>query len=41
VAKENVSLDMSMVDIDRITGRAVNVQAMRIFESTYEQQLLL
>ncbi|NIM11003.1 MAG: TIGR00282 family metallophosphoesterase [Candidatus Aminicenantes bacterium] len=41
VSKENVILDMSIVDIDTTTGKAVGAQSLRIFESTFEQQLLL
>lgn len=41
VSKENVILDMSIVDIDKNTGKAVVTQSMRIFESTFEKQLLL
>jgi len=39
VADQNVVLEMAMVDVDKSTGHAVNVQSLRIFESTYEEQL--
>jgi len=39
VGKENIILDMSIIDIDKSTGKAINVQPLRIYESTYYTQL--
>ena len=39
VAKENIIMDIALLDIDRNNGKAVNVRSMRIFESTYDEQL--
>lgn len=39
VAKGNLVLDMTMVESDRTTGRAVRIEALRLWESTYEEQL--
>jgi 2',3'-cyclic-nucleotide 2'-phosphodiesterase len=39
VAKDDLVLDMTMVDIHPENGRAVRIEAFRIFESSYEQQL--
>jgi 2',3'-cyclic-nucleotide 2'-phosphodiesterase len=39
VGKENIILDMAIIDIDKSTGKAVNVKPLRIFESTYYEQL--
>lgn len=39
VAKGNLFMDMTLLDIDPNTGKTVNTELMRIFESTYEEQL--
>jgi hypothetical protein len=39
VAKEDLVMDLTMVDIDPASGRALRIEALRIFESRYEQQL--
>jgi len=39
VAKNNLIMDISILDIDPITGRAAHVEPLRLFESTYEAQL--
>ncbi|MCP5106587.1 MAG: YmdB family metallophosphoesterase, partial [bacterium] len=39
VARGNLILDFTVVDIDTATGRSVYVETQRIFESTYQQQL--
>ena len=39
VAKDNPVLDMTMVDIDPKSGRALHIEAFRYFEATYGQQL--
>jgi len=39
VAKGNLVLDMTMVDIDTRDHRAVRIEAVRLWESTFEQQL--
>jgi metallophosphoesterase (TIGR00282 family) len=41
VSRENIILDMSIVDIDTTTGKAAGAQSLRIFASTVEKQLLL
>lgn len=39
VAKENIFLDMTLVDIDKKNGKALKTEIFKIFESTYENQL--
>ncbi|MGE5343653.1 MAG: TIGR00282 family metallophosphoesterase [Candidatus Omnitrophota bacterium] len=39
VGKNNIILDMAIVDIDKSSGKAVNAMPLRIFESTYYDQL--
>jgi metallophosphoesterase (TIGR00282 family) len=39
VAKNNLIMDISIIDIDSITGKAVHVEPLRLFESAYEEQL--
>jgi len=39
VAKENIILDMAVLDIDKASGKTVKTERMRIFESSYEKQL--
>lgn len=41
VAKENVILDMTVLDMDKSSGKTVKADLMRIFESSYEEQLAL
>ncbi|UCH92911.1 MAG: TIGR00282 family metallophosphoesterase [Candidatus Aminicenantes bacterium] len=40
VARENIILDMVICDINKQSGKAVNARSMRIFESTYDEQLM-
>lgn len=39
VGKNNIILDMSLIDIEKNTGKAVHTQSYRIYESTYYDQL--
>jgi metallophosphoesterase (TIGR00282 family) len=39
VAKENLIIDMAILDFDRCQGKAVKVSATRLFESSYDEQL--
>lgn len=39
VAKKNIIMDMAILDIDKNTGKAVHVNAMRLFESRFDEQL--
>jgi len=39
VAKDNPVLDMTLVDIEPKSGRAVNIEAHRYYEATYGRQL--
>jgi metallophosphoesterase (TIGR00282 family) len=39
VSQNNLIMDMTILDIDSITGKAIHVEPLRIFESTYEEQL--
>ena len=39
VEKNNIILDMTVLDIKKTTGKTVRAEAVRIFEDTYEQQL--
>lgn len=39
VAKDNMIMDISVMDIDPSSGKTVNVELMRIHESSYEEQL--
>ncbi len=39
VARGRQILDMTLVDIDTVTGNAVHAEYLRLFESTYQQQL--
>jgi metallophosphoesterase (TIGR00282 family) len=39
VAKDNLILDMTLVDIEPKSGRALNIEAHRYHEATYGQQL--
>ncbi len=39
VARDSQVLDMTVVDVDPKSGRAVNIEAHRYFEATYAQQL--
>jgi metallophosphoesterase (TIGR00282 family) len=41
VARDNVILDMTIVDIDKFSGKALHIEAHKIFESSYETQLAL
>lgn len=41
VAKENMILDMTLIDVDRTTGKALHTESHRIYEHSYEQQLAL
>lgn len=40
VAKKNIIMDMAILDCDRTTGKAVNVNSMRLFESHFDEQLV-
>jgi calcineurin-like phosphoesterase len=40
VAKENIIMDIAILDIDRRTGKAVKASATRIFESRFDEQLV-
>ncbi len=39
VAKKDMILDMAVVDINKLSGKATRVESVRLFESTYEKQL--
>ncbi len=39
VSKNNLIMDITIIDIDPITGKAAHVEPLRLFESTYEEQL--
>jgi 2',3'-cyclic-nucleotide 2'-phosphodiesterase len=39
VAKDNIILDMAIIDVDKNTGNALSVKPLRIYESTYYEQL--
>jgi metallophosphoesterase (TIGR00282 family) len=39
VARGNLFMDMTILDIDPVTGKTVKAEALRIFESNYEEQL--
>ncbi len=39
VAKENIIMDMAILDIDKASGKAVNVRSLHLFESTFDEQL--
>ena len=39
VARENIILDMSILDIDKSSGKTLKVQPIRIYESSFETQL--
>jgi metallophosphoesterase (TIGR00282 family) len=39
VCKKNMIMDLSMIDIDGRTGKAVTVEPLRLYEDTYEEQL--
>jgi metallophosphoesterase (TIGR00282 family) len=39
VAKHNVILDMTLIDVDKNNGKALHVEYLKIFESSYEKQL--
>lgn len=39
VAQENIILDMVVIDVDRSSGKAINARSMRIYESSYYDQL--
>lgn len=39
VARTNLILDMTLLDIDKKSGRTVNAEAVKLFEATYERQL--
>jgi len=39
VEKENMILDMTVVDVDNVSGRALRIEAFRYHEETYGQQL--
>ncbi|MBN2399037.1 MAG: TIGR00282 family metallophosphoesterase [Candidatus Aminicenantes bacterium] len=39
VAKDNQILDMTLVDVDPKSGRALHIEACRYYEATYGQQL--
>jgi calcineurin-like phosphoesterase len=39
VSKNNLIMDITILDIDPITGKAIHVEPLRLFESTYEEQL--
>jgi len=39
VAKKNLVMDVAILDINPQTGKAVNVESLRLHESTYEEQL--
>ncbi len=39
VAKKDMILDMAVVDINKLSGKATRVESVRLLESTYEKQL--
>lgn len=39
VAKKDMILDMAVVDINKLSGKATRVESVRLHESTYEKQL--
>lgn len=39
VARGNLFMDMTLLDIDPDSGKTVNTESLRIFESNYEEQL--
>lgn len=39
VARDNIIMDLAIIDIDKKTGKAVNTSSMRIFEYNYDDQL--
>jgi len=39
VAQGNQILDMTLVDIEPQSGRALHIEAFRYYEATYSQQL--
>jgi len=41
VAKANQIFDLAIIDINKITGKAVKVESKRYFESTYKSELNL
>ena len=40
VAKENIIMDMAILDLDRRQGKAVKVSYTRLFESSFDEQLV-
>ena len=41
VAKENIILDMTVIDINKSDGKSAKAESLRIYESTYDEQLAL
>lgn len=41
VAKKDMILDMAVVDINKLSGKATRVESVRLRESTYEKQLFI
>jgi len=39
VDKTNIIMDIAILDIDKYNGKAINVNSMRIYESSYDEQL--
>lgn len=41
VAKQNQILDLAIIDVDHISGKAMNIESKRFFESSYKDELNL
>lgn len=39
VAKKNTIMDIAIIDIDKQTGKSINVSSLRIFESSFDEQM--